>query len=228
MKSNQFSKQLRLKVIRSLMALLWKKSAKKCILCSFIFKIILLLWTHLQDVSQPSGGCFHWLSWQQKMLRHLPALSPCRLGSCPVNEKICLYQCDLSNSKGLFIATCQPAVHVGLAMFWQGAQHLTYTQFRTGNSACSSLLVALLSWEPSEEVVSWMMWAILMVVDLPLIYSHRGHAVLLCLVRSDFLHMSTSKMPRNTLSAETASPACSLFPFQVVSGRQGTRNELQD
>lgn len=151
MKSNQFSKQLRLKVIRSLMALLWKKSAKKCILYSFIFKIILLLWTHLQDVSQPSGGCFHWLSWQLSL-----TFLTCRLGSCPVNEKICLYQCDLSNSKGLFIATCQPAVHVGLAMFWQGAQHLTYTQFRTGNSACSSLLEALLSWEPSEEAVSWM------------------------------------------------------------------------
>lgn len=87
MKSNQFSKQLRLKVIQSLMALLWKKSAKKCILCSFIFKIVLLLWTHLQDITQPSGGCFHWLSWEQKMLSHLPALSPCRLGSCPVNEK---------------------------------------------------------------------------------------------------------------------------------------------
>lgn len=43
------------------------------------------------------------------------------------------------------------ALHCG-----QGAQRLTYPQFRTVNSTCSSLLVALLSWEPSEQVVSWM------------------------------------------------------------------------
>lgn len=161
------------------MVLLWKKNEKKCILCSFIFKIIYLLWTHLQDVILSSGGCFYWLSWEWELLSSLPALRPSAWATVQLtksflskNSVVTVWLRRLTQMVYLLLHVSQlhmVALHcVWVSHFRKGAQRLTCTKFRTVHSTCTQLrvvhstcsnLVALLSWETWGKVLSWMSYS---------------------------------------------------------------------